>query len=177
MTRVSPALLFWALLPLACTEAELPTGHVVVRDAHGAITRELRATATGFVRKPDGTRIRISGKSIDAGEVKAEGDRLVVRGTSRAELARSPGHVELYDPVRAPLGQLTDRDGKTWAYDPGGSPRGSARADGDRVILTDRDGNAKGFVSGLPPSAAAALLLSGGLSDLERDVLALSLAR
>src|SRR5206468_467106 len=116
------------------------------------------------------------------GESRFEQGKLFHRAAPRAEseraaVERSPGRIALFDAVRSPLGQITTRDGKSWAYDPGGTPLGAARADGDRVVLTDRDGGAKGFVVGLPQESAAALLLGGGLGDLDRVVLAVALSR
>jgi len=165
-----------AALLCACThEPERASGHIVVRDAQGGITRELRATDYGFWVKPSGPRIRTAAGTVDAGEVRMEGDRLMVKGALRATVERAQGRVSVIDAIRAPLGALVDREGGTWAYDPGGTPVGSARADGDRVVLTDRDGNARGYVSGLPARAAAALLLGGGLSAIERDTIAIAL--
>jgi len=164
------------LVLAACThEPELASGHIVVRDAQGALTCQLSATSYGFYRKPSGPRIRVSGGSVDAGEVRIEGQRLLVGGRLRAAIERAPDRVALLDPARAPVGQLVARSGQTWVYDPGGTPLGAARTDGDRVVLTDRDGNAKGYVSGLPQSAAAAFLLGGDLTDLERQVMAIGL--
>src|SRR5262249_55483486 len=165
-----------AALLCACTrEPERAGGHIVVRDAQGVVTRELRATDYGFWVKPGGPRIRISGGTVDAGDVRIEGDRLMARGTLRATVDRAQARIALLDAIRAPIGQLIERDGRTWVYDPGGAPVGSAHADGDRVVLTDRDGNARGYVSGLPQRAAAALLLGGGLTAIERDTLAIAL--
>jgi hypothetical protein len=170
------------LVCAACRENELASGHIVVRDAHGAVERELRAMPYGYLAKPDGVRIRVSGALVDAGEVRFEKGRLYGRAAPRvtseiASLERAGARIVLYDPLRAPLGQIVEREGRSWAYDPGGTPLGMAQTDGDRVVLTDRDGAARGYVTGLPRQAAAVLMLGGRLSALDRDVLALALAR
>ena len=171
-------LLLAALLLAACKhENELPSGHIVVRDAAGAVTHELRAMPYGFLTRPEKVRIAVAGGVIDAGELRYEKGKLSRAGQLRVSVERKDGSVQLYDPARAPLGQLVEREGETWVYAPGGTPLGRAKVDKDRVVLLDRDGGGKGYVSGLPQQAAAALLLGGSLSATEQDVIALALAR
>jgi hypothetical protein len=163
-------------------DAELPTGHIRISDASGTTTQELRATSYGYVLRPDGIKILVANGLVDAGEARFEKGKLWRRAAPRAtsEVAtveREKGHVQVFDGVRAPLGQIVERDGKTWVYDPGGTPLGSAKTDKDRVVLVDRDGASRGFVTGLPEHAAAAFLLGRGLGELDRVVLAIALAR
>jgi hypothetical protein len=174
----------------ACTreqDRELASGHVVVRDGQGAVVHELRATRWGYLLRPEGVRIRVEGRSIDAGAVRWEGGRLLAgpgtpgvlsgagSGEERLRLERAPGRILLLSAQRVPLGQLVEREGRIWAYDAGGTPLGTAGAEGDRVILSDREGARRGYVLGFSPIAAASLLIGGGLSDLERLVLALAI--
>jgi hypothetical protein len=167
-----------ALLALGCSRAAAPAKPaptIVFRDGQGAVVRELVATPFGYQTQPDGARIQINGRSIDAGAVTTDGAKLQRNGQPHAAIERAAGRVQLYGLDRAPLGQLVERGGEIWAYDPGGAPLGRARSDGDRVVLVDRDGAAKGYATGVPAPAAAAWLLAGGLDDLERTVLVLSL--
>jgi hypothetical protein len=166
-----------ALLLCACRrDTELGSGHIAVRDASGAVTGELRATTYGYLIKPERVRVSKSGDALDAGKLRYAAGKLWQGSALRASVERKGAGVALYDFARAPLGQLVDRDGETWVYDPGGVPLGRARRDGDRVVLVDRNGAARGYVTGLPPQGAAALLLGGGLSSVEKDVLALAIA-
>src|SRR5262249_59116629 len=73
------------LVLAACThEPELASGHIVVRDAQGALTCQLSATSYGFYRKPSGPRIRVSGGRADAGEGRIRGPRPPHAGRRRA---------------------------------------------------------------------------------------------
>ena len=165
-----------ALLLAACNrESELPSGHIVVRDASGGVARELRAMPYGFLLKPERTKIAVSGGAIDAGPLRYENGKLLEGGQMRASVERKDDRIALFDAIRTPLGQFVERDGETWIYDGGGTPLGRAKTDNDRVLLLDSDGSSRGFVSGLPQHAAAAFLLGGKLSDLEKAVIALGL--
>jgi hypothetical protein len=171
-------LAFAALLLLACKrDPELLTGHIVVRDAAGAVSRELRATTYGYLLKPERVRVAVSGPMLDAGVERFENGKLLRDGKMRVSMERSAGRVALFDWARAPLGQLVDRDGETWVYDAGGTPLGRAKTDADRVVLVDRDGEARNFVTGFSQHAAAALMLQGGLTEVEKALLALALDR
>jgi hypothetical protein len=173
-------LLLVGCLPLAACarDTELASGHVTFHDPQGTISLELRATTYGYLLRPDGVRIRVlADGTLDAGAVRLKDGTLEQAGRARILALRSPGSIQLVTPAREPLGQLVERDGATWVYDPGGTPLASAREERGRVLLQDRDGAARGYVTGLPPRAAAALLLGGETSQLERALLALSLAR
>lgn len=169
-------ILLAALLLAACKrENELASGHIVVRDASGAITHELRAMPYGYLGKPDKTRIAVAGATVDAGELRYEKGTLSRGGQVRLSVERKDSAVQLFDPARAPLGQIVERDGETWVYAAGGTPLGRAKSDKDRVLLLDRDGGAKGYVTGLSQAAAAALLLDLGAT--EQEVLAIAFER
>jgi hypothetical protein len=169
-------LLLAALLLAACKrENELPSGHIVVRDASGAVTRELRAMPYGYLAKPDNVRIAVSGGTIDAGPLRYENGKLVESGQPRASVERKDDRIVIFDSARAPLGQLVARDGETWVYDGGGTPLGRAKTDKDRVLLLDRDGGGRGYVGGISQQGAAAFLLGAKLTEIEKAVLALSL--
>jgi len=168
-------LLALALVTSCKHDSELPSGHITVRNEGGAVTRELRATSYGYLLKPERVRVQVVEGTLDAGEVRYEKGMLLSGGNLRARVERKADAVALFDAARAPLGQIVERDGETWVYDPGGTPIGRAKTDKDRIVLVDRDGAAKGFVTGLPQQAAAAFLVGAGLSDVEKSMLALSL--
>ena len=169
-------LLALALVASCKHDPELPSGHITVRNEGGAVTRELRATTYGYLLKPERVRVQVADGALDAGDVRYEKGKLFSGGKLRAEVERKSDAIALFDAARAPLGQIVEREGETWVYDPGGTPLGRAKTDKDRVVLIDRDGASKGFVTGLPQQAAAALLL-GSLNDVEREVVALALFR
>jgi hypothetical protein len=173
-------LLLVGCLPLAvcARDAELASGHVTFHDPQGTVAFELRATRYGYLLRPDGVRIRaLTDGTLDAGTARFKDGTLEQAGRGRIVTLRSSSAIQLVTPTREPLGRLVEHDGATWVYDPGGTPLASAREERGRVLLQDRDGAARGYVTGLPARAAAALLLGGGTSQLERVLLALSLAR
>ena len=99
------------------------------------------------------------------------GLRIEVASKTRLRFSRVDGRLRVADGEGFPIARLRIDGRQSLLHDAAGILRTQSRDEGGRVVVTDRDGKALGFVIGLDDPSRAPLLFVPGLSEGERALL------
>lgn len=160
-------------------------GAVELRDARGHVTFSVRPTADGalFVDHATGAEGRLTRAGAGVVRATAAGGAweaipgaaggAEVRGPRgpALRLSRVDGTLRLADGHEIPRGRVRREGDAFFAHDASGAVVAQARAEGGRVVVGDRSGAARGFVTGPLSAETAALLFLTGLQPVERALL------